>query len=99
VRAFDVAADGGLSAGRVFVEMLDRGRPDGIRVDRDGRLYVTAIGMQVFSADGKPLGMITTPQWPANCAWGGDGSDLYITARTAVYRLRFAITGVAPHLR
>ena len=99
VRAFDVAGDGTLANGRVFAEMRDDGRPDGMKVDRAGRLYVSATGIQVFAADGAMLGSIDCPQMPANCAWGGDGSMLYITARTAVYRTRIDTMGLAPHLR
>ncbi len=99
VRAFDVAADGSLSAGRVFAEMREEGRPDGMKVDEAGRVYVCATTVQVFAADGRPLGIIDCPQMPANCAWGEDGSTLFITARTGVYRTRIETTGVAPYLR
>jgi gluconolactonase len=99
VRSFDVAADGTLAAGRVFAETVDDGRPDGMKVDRDGRLYVCARGVQVFGADGSLLGVIDCPQRPANCAWGDDGSMLYVTARTAVYRTPISVQGIAPHLR
>jgi gluconolactonase len=96
VRAFDVAADGALSNGRVFAEMAERGRPDGMKVDSEGRLYVAAGTLQVFAPDGAPLGVIDCPQSPANCAWGDTGSTLYITARTAVYKLRLDARGIAP---
>ena len=99
VRAFDVAADGALSNGRVFAEMREEGRPDGIKVDRDGRVYVCAYTVQAFAPDGGPLGVIDCPQLPANCTWGEDGSTLFITARTAVYRTRIAAVGIAPYLR
>lgn len=99
VRAFDVAASGALSNGRVFAEMHDRGRPDGMKVDADGRIYVSAGTLQVYAADGAILGVIDCPESPANCAWADDGSTLYITARTGVYRLLFGVRGVAPHLR
>ena len=99
VRAFDVAAGGALSNGRVFADMAEGGRPDGMKVDVDGRLYVSAGTLQVFAADGALLGVIDCPQSPANCAWGEDGSTLYITARTAVYSLRFSVRGIAPAWR
>jgi gluconolactonase len=99
VRAFDVAADGSLTGGRVFAHTRDEGRPDGMKVDREGRLFVCATTVQVFTAEGRPLGVIECPQMPANCAWGGDGSSLYITARTGVYRTRIETIGIAPHLR
>lgn len=99
VMAFEARDDGSLRSGRVFAEMREEGRPDGMKVDRDGRLYVCATGVQVFADDGRPLGIIDCPQMPANCTWGDDGAMLYITARTAVYRTRVATTGVAPYLR
>ena len=99
VRAFDVAADGSLANDRIFADMAEGGRPDGMKVDVDGRLYVSAGTLQVFAPDGAPVGVIDCPQSPANCAWGDDGSTLYITARTAVYRLRFSVRGIAPAWR
>jgi sugar lactone lactonase YvrE len=99
VRAFDVAADGTLTNGRAFADMREEGRPDGMKVDREGRLFVCATTVQVFAADGRPLGVIDCPQMPANCAWGEDGSTLFIAARTGVYRTRVATVGIAPHLR
>ncbi len=99
VRAFDVASDGTLTNGRVFAEMREEGRPDGMKLDREGRLYVCAGTVQVFASDGKPLGVIDCPQSPASCTWGEDGSTLFITARTSVYKTRINAVGVAPYLR
>ena len=100
VRAFDVATAGTLSNSRIFAEMREEGRPDGIKLDRDGRLYVcAAVAVQVFEPDGRLLGLIDCPQMPANCTWGDNGSMLYITARTGVYRTRLATMGIAPYLR
>ncbi len=99
VRAFDVDERGELRNGRVFAEMREVGRPDGIKVDRDGRVFVCALTVQVFEASGKPLGVIDCPQVPANCTWGEDGSTLFITARTGVYWTRIETTGIAPFLR
>ena len=99
VRAFDVDREGALSNGRIFATMAEDGRPDGMKVDREGRLYVSAKTVQVFAPDGKLLGVIDCPRSPANCAWGGDGGDFYVTARTGVYRLRIDTMGIAPYLR
>jgi sugar lactone lactonase YvrE len=99
VRAFDVASDGSLTKGRIFAEMREEGRPDGMKVDREGRVFVCATTVQVFARGGRALGVIDCPQLPANCAWGEDGSTLFITARTAVYRTRLATVGIAPYLR
>jgi gluconolactonase len=102
VRAFDVAADGTLTHGRVVCDMdhPQPGSPDGMKLDRDGHLYVTgATGVWVFEPDGTLLGVISTPERPANCAWGDDGHSLYITARTSLYRIRTRIPGVPPAAR
>jgi len=47
--------------------------------------------------DGKHLGMLVMPQLPANFAWGDDdGKTLYMTARSALYRVRLEQEGVRP---
>jgi sugar lactone lactonase YvrE len=95
VRAFDLAADGALANGRVFCPV---DRPDGMRVDRDGNLYVAAqTAVEVFSPAGEKLAAIPVPERPANLAFGdADGKSLYITARTSLYRLRLGVAGCLP---
>jgi gluconolactonase len=41
----------------------------------------------VYRPNGERLGRIVLPELPANLAWGEDGSVLFMTARTSVYRL------------
>jgi gluconolactonase len=44
------------------------------------------LGLQVFSAEGKLLGIIAFPEVPANVTFGGkDHRTLYVTARTSLY--------------
>jgi gluconolactonase len=97
VRAFDVAADGSISNGRVLAELKSQrpGVPDGLKVDRQGNLYVTgAGGVWVFDKAGKHLGTIVLSELPANCAWGDkDFRTLYLTARTGLYKIRLKIPG------
>jgi gluconolactonase len=98
VRAFDVLPDGRLSNSRILCD-LDHpqpGSPDGMKVDTAGNLFVTgATGVWVFEPDGTHLGVIVTPERPANCAWGdADRRTLYITARTSLYRVRTSVPGV-----
>jgi gluconolactonase len=98
VRAFDVRSDGTLTNSRVIADMdhPQPGSPDGMKVDQEGHLYVTgATGVWVFEPDGTLLGVIVTPERPANCAWGdADRQTLYITARTSLYRIRVKIPGL-----
>lgn len=104
VRAFDVRADGSTSNERI-VARTSRS-PDGMKVDREGNLYVvTSSGVQVFAPDGKLWGAIAvpgpdpppTPGWNSvtNCAFGGpNATTLYITAQKAVYRIELGIPGM-----
>jgi gluconolactonase len=92
VMRYDVSADGEFSNGAVFFDMTSAPGEealDGVKVDRGGNLFVSGPGgVWVLSADGKHLGTIKGPQLAANMAWGGpDGRTLYLTARTALYRL------------
>lgn len=97
VLVYDVATDGALQGRRVFAPIPGSSMaPDGIKVDRDGRVFVTgAGGVWVFDTGGTRLGIIPVPELPANLAWGDDDwSTLYITARTSVYRVRTETVGV-----
>jgi gluconolactonase len=98
VRAFDVRSDGTLANSRILADMdhPQPGSPDGMKVDEAGHLYVTgATGVWVFEPDGTWLGVIATPERPANCAWGDDDrQSLYITAKTSLYRVRTKVAGV-----
>ena len=90
IRAFDVRPDGTLTGGRILLDMAseDPGVPDGLKVDVRGNVFSTGPGgVWVCRADGTLLGRIVLPELPANLAWGEDGSVLFLTARTSVYRL------------
>jgi gluconolactonase len=104
VRAFDVESDGGLRVGssRVFAR-LDPGQPggpDGMKVDRAGRVYVAvALGIWVFEPDGRLLGILSLPARPSNLAWcDDDARGLAITAVDAVYHIRMRVHGILPPL-
>ena len=74
IRAFDVAADGSLHNGRAFADLSfdGDGVPDGMKVDEDGNVYTTnSLGIWVHDAKGEFLGLLSVPEVPANCAWGG----------------------------
>jgi gluconolactonase len=95
IRRFTVTKDNSLEGGEVFVD-LKPGVPDGIRVDKAGRLYTTAgDGVQVYSTEGKLLGKILTPQSAANCTFGGpDYKTLFITANKSVWAVNLAASGI-----
>jgi gluconolactonase len=87
---------------RIFAEMPSdsdkNGVPDGMKVDVEGRVYCTGPdGTWVFAPDGTRLGIIKTPEYPANIAFGGpDLKTLFLTANTSVYTLRMKVPG-QPH--
>lgn len=102
IRAYDVAADGTLTNGRIFGEEpggKGDGVPDGMRVDKNGNLFVTGPkGIWVWDAKGNHLGTIVMPEQPANLIWGDqDYRTLYITATTSVYRLKMKTQGFVPY--
>jgi gluconolactonase len=92
IRVFDVGADGMLSNGKVFCA-LDKGAPDGIRCDSDGRVWSSSgDGAQVFNPDGKLIGRILLPESAANLCFGGeDGKTLFLTARKSLYSVKVLV--------
>jgi gluconolactonase len=78
VAAFDVQPDGSLKNQRQFVE-LPSGGGDGMTVDAQGRLYVTAgPAVHVVGSDGKLLGSIPAPYALITTAFAGkDKKTLY----------------------
>lgn len=99
-KAFDVKDDGTVGGGRLFFDATawakaeKKGLPDGLKVDKDGNLWATGPGgVHIFDKNGKHLGTIDTGEKTANCAWGGDGSTLYITADMHLARIKTSTKG------
>ncbi len=104
IRVFDVQGDGTLANGRVFATLPPNGKegaPDGMKVDKTGRVFCTGPGgVWVFAPSGAHIGTIETPEAPANVAFGDkDGKTLYITARTSLYKVRLREAGPIPPVR
>ena len=104
IRVYDFHLDGTVSNSRIFgseAGPAKSGVPDGIKVDKNGNLYVTGPeGIWVWDAGGHHLGTIVMPEQPANLAWGDlDYGTLYITATKSVYRLKTKARGDVPYLK
>jgi gluconolactonase len=97
---YDVKDDGTFTNGWIFFDATARakvkpGLPDGMKVDQEGNLFAAGPGgIHVFAPDGTHLGSIETGVATGNCAWGDDGSSLYITANTALYRVKLHTKGI-----
>lgn len=76
----------------IFFTALDTslpGGPDGMKVDQLGNLFVTGPGgILVVDTAGVHLGTIRVPIPATNLAFGPKEKELFITARSTVYRLQ-----------
>src|SRR5215813_11180412 len=97
---FDVKNDGTLSPGKVLFDGTEhsKGRPgvaDSLKVDVFGNIFAAAPGgLFIIAPDGTLLGRFDLGTATGNCAWGEDGSTLFITSNTRVYRIRLKTHGV-----
>jgi gluconolactonase len=94
IKVYDVQNDGTVTNSRVFC-VIDKGVPDGIRCDTDGRVFSSAgDGVQIFNADGQLIGKILVPETPANVCFGGKNrKTLFITACSSLYSIELDVKG------
>jgi gluconolactonase len=87
---YDIAGDGALRGGRVFASS----RPQGLKTDEMGNVWAAdEHTIVVFNAEGRRLGDIFLPEEPNNCAWGDGFRNLYVTAKTSVYKFETKVNG------
>jgi gluconolactonase len=86
VLAFTVQPDGSVKNRRTFGALNGDTGGDGMAIDADGRLYVTASkGVHVLSRDGGYVGLIPTPRPPISLTFSGPGKrTLYVAQMGAV---------------
>ena len=93
VVAFDVAGHGGASNQRDVITKIE-GVPGGIRTDVEGRLYVAAKGLNIYTAEGKLKWQLLPGEIVTNCAFGdNDFETLYVSGRHTIYKLRLGVKG------
>lgn len=86
----DEGEEGTLSNKTLFAESSS----DGLAMDNQGNLYLTADKVKVYDPKGKHLGDIAFPERPSNLCFGGkDGKTLYVTARKSFYSLAMKVAG------
>lgn len=101
IMAYDIQPDGSVANGREFFNAETVKKPglkggcDGMKVDRAGNIFTTGPGgVLVISPSGKHLGTLLTGQQTGNCAWGDDGSTLYICADMFLCRVKTSTKGL-----
>jgi gluconolactonase len=93
IKVYDVAVDGSLSNGRVFAQGLssasEPGRPDGMKCDAQGNVWVTAPGgVWILDSHANILGRLRVAEVVGNLSWGGDDwRTLFLTASTSLYAI------------
>jgi gluconolactonase len=94
VRGFRVVNGKKLADSRV-VATINEKVPDGLRVDTDGLLWISAgDGIHCYTKEGERLGRILVPEVVANLTFGGFGkSRMFICATSSVYAIETARTG------
>jgi gluconolactonase len=102
VYSYQIQPDGTLGAKQRYYwlhcpDAADDSSADGLRVDRDGRLYVaTSLGIQVCDQAGRVNCIIPTPNRKiTNLCFGGEKFDtLYATCVDKVYKRKVKTVGV-----
>lgn len=77
-------------------DTLDSSQADGIRVDREGRLYVTSkLGLQICDQAGRVNAIIPTPNGRlSNLTFGGENNDtIFATCADKVYKRKLKAKG------
>ncbi len=100
IQQFDVTTDLEIKNQQLFFDTKHligdtyTGTPDGLKVDSNGNIFSTGPdGVLIINKSGNHLGTIRTNEVAANVGWGDDGSSLYITASTSLYKIKLKTSG------
>jgi gluconolactonase len=98
--SYPVLSDGNVGEGKLLYDATKmtkagvRGLPDGFKVDVAGNIWSSGPGgLLIISPQGKLLGRIEIPELTSNCAWGNDGSTLYLTVDSYLCRIKTGTKG------
>jgi gluconolactonase len=98
---YDLGPDGLPTSKAVFFDAMPLqeaggpGLPDGMCLDTEGRLYATGPGgVLVLTPEAELIGVIETGTAIANCAFGEDGSTLFLASNHTLARVRLRTTGL-----
>lgn len=102
--AYDLKPDGSVTLRKILVDFQatqgkpERNGPDGIDTDTNGNVWGTHAGWRavvVWDPTGREIGRIPLPEGAANLEFGrgADADVLYLTGRTALYRVKVKARG------
>jgi len=96
VTSWDVDKSGAASNQRVLLK-TKAGVPNGIVTGSDGLLYIAAKGIEVYTSAGKLVYQIELTEKPGDITFGdGNLANLYVAARTGLYRVRLGVQRSEP---
>jgi len=106
VYSYQIQPDGSLAHKQKYYHLhvpdtADDSGADGMRCDRDGRLYVaTRLGVQICDQAGRVNCIIPTPNGRCSnvCFGGPNGDVLYATCGDRVYKRQLKVAGAASYL-
>jgi len=88
---YTINADGSLGNKTLFAPSGS----DGMTIDGQGNIYLTAGKVLVYNPEGQKIGEIALSEGPTNVCFGGKKRNiLFITARTSVFTLKMKVKGV-----
>lgn len=100
-QSWPIKEDGTLGEGKVLLDAMpwvrkgDQGMPDGMAVDTQGNIWGTGpSGVMIISPTGKLLGRIMMGKKTANCAFGEDGSTLFMTSSNFICKVKTKVKGL-----
>ncbi|WP_229737231.1 SMP-30/gluconolactonase/LRE family protein [Psychroflexus salis] len=92
--SYTIQENGSLSNKTLFTNLGG----DGMTIDQNGSIYLTTTdkkAIDVFNKNGDLFYSIALPQQPSNVCFGGKNLDeLFITARTSIYKIKLDAKGV-----
>lgn len=92
--AYDLLDNDSIANARIFRDAtaeakVERGVPDGFKVDSKGNLFASGPGgLWIMNKDGKVLGKIKISEATSNCALSPDEKTLYVTCDMYVARIK-----------
>lgn len=87
---YEIVGDGALRGGRVFAAAC----VGGLKTDEMGNIWAAdRHSIAIFDAHGQRFAEIPMPEDPGNCAWGNGFRNLYVTAKSSVYKIETKVNG------